>query len=153
MNIITCTRLVLFGMLLTGIDTAVAQSDADDSADVWSAVERQWDADQKGDRNWVDRMLVEDFSGWDKFAPAPHSKASTKMWDRFDEQRGKPLAHELFPLSIVVNGDVAIAHYLYTQAFEDNKGEIEMNNGRYTDVLIRTEDGWKFLAWHGGDDK
>lgn len=153
MNIITRIKLVLLSTLVAATGAAVAQDYAEDSADVWSAVERQWDADQKGDRNWVDRMLVEDFSGWDKVAPAPHSKASTKMWDRFDEQRGKPLAHELFPLSIVVNGDVGIAHYLYTQAFEDNKGDIEVTNGRYTDVLVRTEDGWKFLAWHGGDDE
>ena len=145
--------LVLLSTLFAGPDTALAQDDADDSADVWSVIERQWNAEEKGDRNWVERMLVEDFSGWDKVAPAPHSKASTKMWDRVDEKRGRPIEHELFPLSIVVHGDVANAHYLYTQAFEDTEGKIEMNNGRYTDVLVRTEDGWKFIAWHGGDDE
>jgi len=28
-----------------------------------------------------------------------------------------------------------------------------MSNGRYTDILVRKEDGWKFIAWHGGDDE
>jgi len=28
-----------------------------------------------------------------------------------------------------------------------------MNNGRYSDVLVRTDDGWKFLTSHGGDDE
>ena len=37
-------------------------------------------------------------------------------------------------------------------AFKDKEGEIEMTNGRYTDILVRTEDGWKFIAWHGGED-
>ena len=56
------------------------------------------------------------------------------------------------PDLIVVNGDIGIAHYLYTSATEDKDGEIETTNGRYTDVLVRTDDGWMFLAWHGGGD-
>ena len=48
--------------------------------------------------------------------------------------------------------DVAVAHYLYSSAYKPKSGDIEMNNGRYTDVLVRTEDGLKFIAWHGGDD-
>jgi ketosteroid isomerase-like protein len=55
-------------------------------------------------------------------------------------------------LAITIGGDVAVAHYLYSTAYKPKNGDIEMSNGRYTDVLIRTEDGWKFIAWHGGDD-
>ena len=77
---------------------------------------------------------------------------STRMWDRFESTQGKAVAHELYPLSIVVHGNVAVAHYLYTNAFEDKDGDVEVSNGRYTDVLVRTDSGWKFLAWHGGDD-
>ena len=54
---------------------------------------------------------------------------------------------------MAVHGDVAVAHYLYTSANEDKDGAGETDNGRYTDVLVRGEDGWKFLAWHGGDDE
>ena len=55
-------------------------------------------------------------------------------------------------LAIVVHRDVAIAHYLYTNAEEDKEGAVEVSNGRYTDVLVRGADGWKFIAWHGGKD-
>ena len=138
------------------VGTAVAQDEpstmADDHADVWATVEDQWDADQKGDKKWIDEMLAEGFSGWGKDSPAPRSKDSTQMWDRFSDEMGRTVQHELYPLAIVVEGDVAIAHYLYTSAFRDKDDEIEMNNGRYTDILIRTDDGWKFIAWHGGDD-
>jgi ketosteroid isomerase-like protein len=65
---------------------------------------------------------------------------------------GKMIAHELYPLSIVVRGDVAVAHYLYSSATRLTDENIEVGNGRYTDVLVRTEDGWKFLSWHGGKD-
>lgn len=131
--------------------TVLAQNAADDQTDVWELVEAQWVAEEKGDKKWIDRMLADDFAGWGTESPAPRNKASIKMWDRLTDSLGSMVAHELYPLSIVVHGDVAIAHYLYSGAREDKKGEIEFSNGRFTDVLVRTPDGWKFLAWHGGD--
>lgn len=123
-----------------------------EDAEVWKVVEEQWNAEEKGDRKWPERLLVEDFSGWDKSSPAPRGKRSTIYWNRFSESQGKMVAHELYPLSIFVRGDIAVAHYLYSSATENKNGEIEMANGRFTDVLTLTEDGWKFLSWHGGDD-
>jgi ketosteroid isomerase-like protein len=142
---ITITALLLVG-------TAIAQDERDDETDVWIAVEAQWDANANGDQKWIDRMLMDGFYGWAKGTPTPRSISSTRMWDRFNNEQGSMVAHELYPLEIVVEGDTAIAHYLYSSAFEDKKGEIETGNGRYTDILVRTEDGWKFLGWHGGGD-
>jgi len=145
-------KLFLASTLLMGCGFVFAQDAVDDQADVWSVIEEEWNADEKGDKNWPDRLLTDDFTGWEKDSPAPRSKSSTKMWDRFGVEMGNMVAHELYPLSIVVNGDVAVAHYLYSSAYEPKDGEIQMTHGRYTDVLVRTDDGWKFLAWHGGDD-
>ena len=152
MNFKEALKLVLTSVFLLSFTSAFAQETSDDSADVWSVIEEEWNADEKGDRKWPDRLLTDDFSGWGNDSPAPRSKSSTKMWDRFGEQLGKMVAHELYPLSIVVHDDVAVAHYLYSSAFEPKDGEIEMSSGRYTDVLVRSDDGWKFLTWHGGDD-
>ena len=77
---------------------------------------------------------------------------STSKWNRFSEQLGRVARYELYPLAITIHGDVAVAQYLYSVAFKDRDGKFEMTNGRYTDILVRTEDGWKFIAWHGGDD-
>ena len=152
MNIREVFKLVLTSVLLLSFASVLAQDSAEDSADVWSVIEEEWNAIEKGDKKWPDRVLTEDFSGWSKQSPAPRSKSSTKMWNRFNDEIGKNLAHELYPLSIIVHDDVAVAHYLYSNAYQSNDGEIEMSNGRYTDVLVRTDDGWKFLTWHGGDD-
>ncbi len=149
----TSYKLLITTVFLTMSGLALAQENADDQADVWSTIEDQWVAEEKDDKKWIDRLLSDDFSGWPRNSPAPRSKASTAMWDRFSDDQGETVAHELYPLAIVVNGDVAIAHYLYTSAFKDTDDKVEINNGRYTDVLIRTEDGWKFIAWHGGDDE
>jgi ketosteroid isomerase-like protein len=137
-------------LLLSGF--AAAQDTVGDQAGVWAVIERQWNAVEDGDKKWIDELLADDFTGWPKNAPAPRNKASTKMWNRFNESQGKVVAHELYPLAIVIHGDVAVAHYLYTSAYKNKDDDVEMNNGRYSDVLVRTDDGWKFLSWHGGND-
>lgn len=150
----TTSKLVLLvtSFFLTASGAAVAQDTAADEADVWAAIEGQWEAAEKGDNEWMDELLTDDFSGWGRGSPAPRSRSSTRMWDDFNDSQFKTLQHELYPLAIVVHDDVAVAHYLYTIAVEDKEDKVEVNNGRYTDVLIRTEDGWKFIAWHGGED-
>jgi len=135
---------------LSGV--AIAQNSADDEADVILLIEEQWEAQQDGDDNWSDDMLVDSFSSWPTQAPAPRSKSSTQLWNRFADSQGRMIEHELYFQNIVVHGNVAVAHYFYTSAYENNDQEVEVTNGRYTDVLVRTEGGWKFLAWHGGDD-
>lgn len=132
---------------------ANAQDDRNDEADVWATIEDQWEAEENGDDDWMDQVLVEEFSGWAKNSPAPRSKASTIMWDRFSDDQGETIEHELYPYHIVIHENVAIAQYFYTSAVESKDNEVKVSNGRYTDVLVRTDDGWKFLAWHGGDDE
>lgn len=145
-------KVTVTALFLTMSGTTFAQDSTDDQADVWTAIEGQWEAEEKGDKDWMQNLLADDFSGWGKSSPAPRSKSSTIMWDRFSDDQGKMIEHELYPLAIVVNGDAAIAHYLYSSAYEDNDDEVEVSNGRYTDILVRTDEGWKFIAWHGGDD-
>jgi ketosteroid isomerase-like protein len=129
---------------------AMAQDIVDDEAEVLLTIERAWEASRKGDHDTVGEMLAENFMGWGHSSPAPRSKNSTVLWMRLSDEMGKVLRYELYPLSITVNDDVAVAHYLYSIAFEDKDDGIEISEGRYTDVLIRNGDGWKFLAWHGG---
>lgn len=158
MKITSTLGLILSGVFLLSSIAATAQAATDDQvndqADVWALIEQQWAAEEKGDEKWMDTLLTDDFSGWGKASPAPRSKASTKMWNRFNKQVSKMIAHELYPLSIIVHDDVAVAHYMYTSASKnsDKEGKIETINGRYTDILVRTNDGWKFIAWAGGQD-
>lgn len=150
MNLRAILGLVFLSFVLA--PAAMAQDTSDDEASVLLVIERIWDADQKGDQDRVDSLLTNTFMGWGKSSPAPRSKNSTSKWARLGRQMGRVERYELYPLSITVEGDVAVAHYLYTIAYKPKGGDVEMRNGRYTDVLVRTEDGWKFIAWHGGDD-
>ena len=130
----------------------VAQQSTDDYVDVWSVIEEQWEASQRGDRRWVEQLLSADFIGWPNNSPAPRDRASTRMWNDFSTKQSKGLAHELYPQSTVIHGDMAVAHYLYSNATENSEGETEVVNGRYTDILVRIDGEWKFIGWHGGDD-
>ncbi len=149
-------RLMVPGVFLLCFSSAFAQTEdqASDQADVWAQIEGQWNAVEKGDSKWIDKMLTEDFSGWGNDSPAPRNKASTRMWTRFNNDLTQMVAHELYPLSIVVHNDIAVAHYLYTSATKrkTKESKTETDNGRYTDILVRTDDGWKFIAWSGGRD-
>ena len=149
---LTIKFLVICSSMAFG-SICLAQDAAGDRADVWSVVEQQWDAEASGDKKWMERYLADNFSGWQKDSPAPRNKSSMQMWDRFMDSQGSMVAHELYPLQIIVHDDVAIAHYMYTSAYRAKDGDVELNNGRFSDVLIRTEDGWRFLSWHGGDDE
>jgi ketosteroid isomerase-like protein len=172
MTLKTRLGITLFGTLLFATGSAFGQESADeaDAAEevdtfiapvpnatddyiaVWSVIEEQWEAIQRGDRRWVEEMLSADFSGWAKDAPAPRDKASTRLWNAFDSKQSKGLSHELYAMDTVIHGDVAIAHYLYTNAVENKDGTTKVSNGRFTDVLVRSDGEWKFIAWHGGDD-
>ncbi len=152
MNVSDKLKLAVSAIFLMVSASANAQDSADDAAEVILTIEEQWQAEANGDDDWLDEQLLENFSGWPKNAPAPRSQSSTKKWDRFDDDQGETVEYELYFQNIVVHGDVAVAHYFYTNAFQDKDDEVEVSNGRYTDVLVRTDDGWKFIAWHGGDD-
>jgi ketosteroid isomerase-like protein len=150
MNVSARLVLIFIGSAL--FSAVGAQDVSDDEANVLLTIEREWEATRKGDQDKIDDMLTEDFMGWARNSPAPRSKTSTSNWSRFQTEMGRIVRYEIYPLSVTIHGDVAVAHYLYSSAFKNKKGEIEISNGRYTDVLTRSEDGWKFIAWHGGDD-
>lgn len=133
-------------------ETAVAEDTTDDYVAVWSVIEQQWEAAQRGERRWVEELLSADFIGWPNDSPAPRDRASIRLWNDFGTKQSKGLAHELYPLSTVIHGNMAVAHYLYTNATENKDGETKVSSGRYTDVLVRIDGEWKFISWHGGDD-
>ena len=83
-------RIYLIGLLLVlcvaGVP-AYAQGSADDQAAVWAVVEELWAAVERGDVDWVDDMLSADFMGWPGNSAAPRSRASTRMWARFNSDQ------------------------------------------------------------------
>jgi len=148
---VTLSFLLLATSIASAQDSTEPKS-GDDQANVWATVEEVWAAEERGDADWVDQMVSPDFMGWPYASPAPRSRASTRMWTRFNAEQNKGLTHELYPLSIVVHGNTAVAHYLYSMVVQTKDKTIVSTTGRFTDVLVRDGTSWKFVSWHGGSD-
>ncbi len=99
------------------------------------------------DTTRYDRLFHDAFQGWSLENPAPRSLSATEKWSRLEAF--ETLAYELHPLAIVVTGNTAVAHYLWSDLSETD-GERETTHGRFTDVLVRSGNGWRMLAWAGG---
>lgn len=108
------------------------------------------------DLSWIDTMVHPSLSYWETTQAMPQNVASLARWNRYAYANGTVVEQELFPISITITititGNVAVVHYYYQVAREDLKKEREMATGRYTDVLIKEDGKWRFLAWTGGDD-
>ena len=62
------------------------------------------------------------------------------------------ITHELYPLSIVVHGKMAVVHYTVYECRANERKKTDISSGRYTAVLVRDDGDWKFISWHDGSD-
>ena len=120
--------------------------------EVWKLEEQQWQMAKDKDLSWIDKMVHSNISYWDVDQPAPQNKASLQRWNRYNNSNATVLEQELFPISMTITGNIAVAQYRYSVARENYKKERETVTGRYTDVLVKEGGRWLFVAWAGGDD-
>jgi ketosteroid isomerase-like protein len=119
---------------------------------IWSQVESHWMAQAKKDLGAVMAQLHPDFTGWSHDQPVPDDRQATEKWIRYQMAMRETTMHELKPLEIQVVGNTAVVHYYFVQVSQNPDETHETVRGRFTDVLIRTGEGWKFIAWHGGEE-
>lgn len=138
--------------LLTDATLASAQSWSAEQQEVWNFELSQWKRSAAKDLAWVEEMVHPAALVWGNANPGPQTKASIARWERYNSGNSTTLEQEIFPLGIVVQGNLAVVHYRYATATEDLKKERKATNGRYTDVLIKEGGRWQFIGWAGGDD-
>jgi len=131
---------------------ATAESWNAEQQEIWQLEEQQWKLAAAEDMSWIDSMVHPNLSFWETGQAMPRNQASLTRWSRYLASHGSTLEQEIFPISIVITGNVAVVNYYYTQARENDKKELEMVSGHYMDVLIKDGGRWKFIAWAGGDD-
>jgi ketosteroid isomerase-like protein len=145
------TALVI-GVICIFVVPADSQTWSQEQLEVWKVIQDQWEAAKAKDTSWPERFLHPSFLGWSNENPTPRDKSSTKRWEAYNSANSKTIEQELSPLSIVVVGSTAVAHYYFSTATENYKGERQTSHGRYTDILVKVGDGWQFIAWHGGEE-
>ena len=132
--------------------TVSAQTWTPEQQEVWKVEEQQWQMSKDKDMSWIDKMVHPNLRYWVTGQNTPQNKASLSRWDRFSSAANTTLEQELFPISMTITGNVAVAQYHYQVARENYKKERETVQGHYTDVLVKDGGRWLFLAWEGGDD-
>jgi hypothetical protein len=132
------------------VSSAEAQTWSDEQRDVWKVITAQWKALQSKDPKWLE-FLHPKFVGWSSDAPAPDTPEAVGEWSRFHYETTTVLVQKLSPIAIVIHGDTAVAHYYFSEGRDHKDSGRKVAHGRFTDVLVRENGKWLFLAWHGGD--
>jgi len=146
------TASVAFLVLVALVGTASAQTWSPEQQEIWKFEQQQWQMSKDKDLTWVDKMVHSNLSYWETGEAMPQNKASLTRWNKYSSSNSTVLEQEMFPVSITITGNVAVAQYYYRVARENYKKERETVTGRYTDVLLKEGGSWRFLAWAGGDD-
>ena len=145
--------LTAFSLGLTAFaGAACAQSWSPEQQEIWKLEEQQWKMAAVKDLSWMDTLVHPNLRYWESGAPMPRDRSSLKHWARYDSENSTVLEQELFPISATITGNIAVVQYHYVVAREDHKKERSTVTGHYTDVLIKEDGRWKFIAWAGGDD-
>ena len=129
-----------------------AQTWSPEQQEIWRFEEQQWKMEAEQDASWIEKMVHPNLSYWDVAQAGPQTKASLQRWQRYNYTSNTTLAHELFPISATITGNVAVVQYRYAVARENYKKDRETVTGRYTDILIKEGGRWLFIAWAGGED-
>ena len=150
------TRRFSTGLFILGLvavsGVASAQTWSADQQEIWRIEQQQWQMSKDKDLTWIEKLVHPNISTWEVGRPAPQNKASLTRWARFTDASGTILEQEIFPISITVTGNVAVAQYTYMTVRENYKKDREAATGRWTDVFIKDGGRWQFIAWAGGDD-
>ncbi|HEX6106618.1 MAG TPA: nuclear transport factor 2 family protein [Gemmatimonadales bacterium] len=144
------TLLLLATMAHTG--ALSAQTWSPEQQELWRLEEQQWKMGAAKDLSWIETMVHPNISFWQSDQPMPRNKASLSRWSKYDTGNSTVLEQELFPISMTITGNVAVAQYRYQVASENYKKERETVTGRYTDVFVKDGGRWRFISWAGGDD-
>ena len=150
------TRIVSVGAISLALcafaGAASAQTWTAEQQEIWKFEEQQWKMEAAKDASWMDTMVHPNLKYWSTGQSMPRDKASLKRWSRVDYEDYTVREHEIFPIAATITGNVAVVQYRYMMATENYKKERETATGHYTDVLIKENGRWLFLAWEGGDD-
>jgi Domain of unknown function (DUF4440) len=148
---LTCAALAL-GTVLTAAGPAAAQTWTSEQQEIWQFEQKQWQMEKDKDASWIETMVHPNLRYWGIGSPVPQDKASLARWNRYESAYGRVLEQELYPIAATITGNVAVVQYRYQIARENDKKERETVWGHYTDVLIKENGKWLFIAWEGGDD-
>jgi ketosteroid isomerase-like protein len=127
-----------------------AQEWSSEQKEVWKNVETYWGMWASRDLEGFMSYIHNDYSGWFHGSHLPSGKDASRKWIAHSFSKSKVLVHDIRPLAIKIHGNVAIVHYVYADISQDSEGKEKMEQGRWTDILMKQGDRWVLIGDHGG---
>ena len=119
---------------------------AEEKDDVWSTVVSTWEDDLAG-KDWISKNCDDEVLAWTLDNPMPMNKSSLLRDRKHSSKNSQMVYYDVQLAGIVIKGNTAIVHYYFKNEIKDNKGKIEKDNGRLTEILTKEKGKWKYLAW------
>ena len=127
----------------------MAQNLSEDEQEAWSALEtqlahgyaREWDKNQE--------YMHPDLVLWGPESPVPYpiTESGQALWQTAFGRSGTVLGHELTPVSVVVDGDVAIINFYVRFLLEATPGgEVKWVSWRGHNTWKKRGNRWLLLA-------
>jgi hypothetical protein len=111
----------------------------------WSVVTQSWEDEVAGNGKWPAKYIHEDLVAWGASWPQPRDSSSVTKWSRFDQEAGKTLIYELFPVAVVVVGDTAVVNYNSVTVAENYEMKRKRSTTGLIETLVKVGETRKFL--------
>lgn len=140
--------LVFFALISFNVS---AQQWSSEQQEVWTGVEKYWDAASQGNAQEYLSYFDESYLGWNNQSRVPQSKGNTEKWIENDLKNNSNVLYTITPLNIWVKDNFAFAHYTYAQLNKNNEtGKTTPSAGIWTDILMKKNGKWVLIGDHGG---
>ncbi len=119
----------------------------DAQKEVWKAVQSYWQVDT------IDALMDRihpDYIGWGPVDPMPADKPTCRLQLANLMNTRKSHIITIAPAGMRLFGNVAVACYYYTELYTNFEGKRCVEQGRWTDVLMKQDGKWLLIADHGG---
>jgi ketosteroid isomerase-like protein len=134
--------------LLVLAGAAEAQQWTTEEQELWEWEESCW-ASQ--DLDAIMTCFHEDFVGWGIDSSVPTTKEDRRPFFARDFETQELVFLSLKPLNIMIQGNMAVITYLATTTSHDVRtGQETTSTQRWTDVALRENGRWAWIADHGG---
>lgn len=129
-----------------------AQEWSKEQKGLWQAVQRSWELSTSDDLTGFYEMIHKDYMGWPYNSKYPGNKAMVEKWFSYYAPKSTAMIYEIFPVGLVVSGDIGIAHYYYDIVYKNEEGKENIRSGRWTDIYKQEKGKWLLIADHGGNE-
>ena len=143
----TITTVFICVIAVLSATTASSQQLSPDQQEVLEFIESC--QDRWGSEEWFN-CFHEDFTGWLYTDLVPRTKDGERKFSRALFETTETRVQDVRPIAIRVHGDTAVAHYYLQTVVRGQDGQDVEERVRFTDVLMKENGLWTWIADHGG---